>query len=279
MSIVKNTNITPSRMLGIINYLKKTQRKKIKRENLEAILSPKNLSSKNDMIREVVNECIKMGLLEENNETSEVNISSQIDLEKKSLISIISELILNEKENNENIDFANLITWFMSQNFFDIPNTKEDFCGKYDQEIGREILKINNERYDQFKYWSCYLGFAWLSSTSKKNQVLLPDPSRYLREHLKEIFNSQTGKKINIRDFINNLGKFCPIFETGSIREEIEDILNNRDNNYLSTVTSISLRRLEYERIIRLEKLSDTEVLILQDGDNHPISHITYLGQ
>jgi hypothetical protein len=282
MSILGVGEATPSRIKGVINYLQQARGKKSKRENLEAILSPKNLSDRNNMIHQVIKECIKMRLLEENQETLEVSINPQINLETKSLSSVISELILKKQDDNENVDFANLLSWFISQDFFDIPTTEEDFrekCSRYDQEVGRKVIKINDVEYGQFKYWSCYLGFAWLSNTAKINQVLLPDPTQYLREHLKFIFNSQTEEKIKIGDFIRKLSKFCPVFETGVIREEIEDVLNNRDDNYLSTVSSISLRRLEYERIIRLEKLSDTEVLILQDGENHPISHITYLGQ
>jgi hypothetical protein len=69
------------------------------------------------------------------------------------------------------------------------------------------------------------------------------------------------------------------VFETGKFREEIEQQIGLREPNYLSSVTSIALRRLEDEGLLKLERLSDTSILVLMDGsEDSRISHITWLG-
>lgn len=286
MSILYDPYVTPSRVKGTIRYLLQTRGKREKREILEAVLSPTALISKEDdktlsrkMVKATIRECIKMGLLEENEDKTEIIVNPKLELkDDSSLPLILSKLLLNESEYTENYDFAKVLAWYLAQSFFDAPGNWQETEQRLQEQVGDELLGLNDARYGQFEDWSCYLGFSWRNALVGK-QVLVPDPTVYLRQNLKNLFENQLDQQIPLGKFINQLRKFCPVFETGEFREEIEQQIDLREPNHLSSVTSIALRRLEEEGLLKLERLSDTSMLVLRDGSGDSrISHITWLG-
>ena len=286
MSILKDPYVTPSRVKGIVRYLLQARGKREKRDTLEAILSPASLASRGDdkepsrnMVQATVRECIKMGLSEEIQDKAEITLNPKLRLENDaSLPAVLSQLLLDESEYTENHDFAKVLAWYLAQDFFDAPGNWQEMEQKLREQIGSGLLELNDARYGQFEDWSCYLGFSWRNSLVG-NQVLVPDPTVYLRQNLKNLFENQTHHQVSLDEFISRLSKYCPVFEMGGFREEIEQQIGLRDSNYLSTVTSIALRRLEDEGLIKLERLSDTSIWVLSDGSKDPrISHITWLG-
>lgn len=285
MSVMKDPYVTPSRVKGVVRYLLQARGKREKRDALEAILSPASLASKgNDkepsrsMVQATIRECIKMGLLEESQDKAEVALNPKLKLENDSLLSsVLSHLLFGESEHTENYDFARVLAWNLAQDFFDAPSNWQETEQKLREQIGFDLLELNDIRYGQFEDWSCYLGFSWRNALVG-TQVLVPDPTVYLRQNLENVFG-QTNQRISLGEFINRLGKYCPVFEMGEFREDIEQQIGLREPNHLSTVTSIALRRLEEEGLLKLERLSDTSILILSDGSGDPrISHITWLG-
>jgi len=139
------------------------------------------------------------------------------------------------------------------------------------------LLELNDARYGQFEDWSCYLGFSWRNALAG-TQVLVPDPTTYLRQNLENLFEHPLDQQIPLGEFITRLGKYCPVFETGQFREEIEQQIGLRESTYLSTNTSIALRRLAEDGFFKLERLSDAPVLVLSDAPGGlGVSHITWL--
>lgn len=288
MSILKDPYVSPSRVKGVVRYLLQARGKREKRDTLEAVLSPSSLASKGSdkepsrsMVQATIRECIKMGLLEENQDKAEVTLNPKLRLEDdSSLPTVLSRILLSESEQTENHDFARVLAWYLSQDFFDAPGNWQEMEQKLREQIGFGLLELNDARYGQFEDWSCYLGFSW-RNTLAGIQVLVPDPTEYLRKSLKQLFESQTYQQISLDELIVRLSKYCPVFEMGEFREEIEQQkqIGWRESNHLSTVTSIVLRRLEDEDLIKLERLSDTSVWVLSDGSKDPrISHFTWLG-
>lgn len=301
MSVLKEGAYTsPGRVIGVYKYLLQARNQRENRERLYQILSPDDLLSKKgknpldserlskeeedkkksrDMIKTVVRQCINMGLLIENNEEVELNPKISIKPERQ-IPSIIVSLFLS-LDNPENHDFARVLAWYLAQDFHNAPGNWQAAEPLIIEQIGMNLLdfKFNEPRYGQFDDWSCYLGFSWRSALTKSSATTIPDPTVYLRNNLKNIFGDRVNQQIPFIEFINQLGKYCPVFETGYFREEIEQQIY-RKRNHLSTVTSMALRRLEGEREIEMEQLSDTPepVFILSDGDEEiRISHITYL--
>jgi hypothetical protein len=286
VSILTELYVTPSRVQGVFRYLLQARGKREKREILEAVLSPANLATKgNDkqptrkMVRATIHECIKMGLLEESQDKAEVSLNPKLKLEDTSLLpSILSRLVFDELEYTENHDFARVLAWFLAQDLFEAPGNWQEMEQKLREQIGSGLLELNDVRYGQFEDWSCYLGFSWRNSLAN-SQVLVPDPTIYLRQNLDKIFEYQINQQVSLIEFINRLSKHCPVFEMGLFREEIEQQAVQREPNYLSTVTSIALRRLEDEGLLKLEQLSDAPALILSDGSGDSgITHILWLG-
>lgn len=129
-----------------------------------------------------------------------------------------------------------------------------------------------------------YLGFSWQHSREispeKFSKVTVPDPTTYLKRNLEILFDSESRQELSIKKFMDKLSNYAPVFEFGSFRDEIEQQMlgNIRFPNTLSTVTSMSLFRLEEEKLIKLTKESDADVLILADGnEERRISHITLM--
>ncbi|MBD2425525.1 protein DpdG [Phormidium sp. FACHB-1136] len=299
MSVLKEGVYTvPSRVIGVYKYLIKAKDHQENRDKLYQALSPISLltsskkkkqdvsSNPNDipdeeikkdpykMIKTVIRQCINMGLLIEDN--SNIRLNPEVN-KKDSLPSIIGSLFLSQ-DNSENHDLVRVIAWYLAQDFYNVPGSWEETETQLRQQVGDGLLELNDTRYGQFEDWSCYLGFCWRNSLSKK-AVLVPDPTVYLRHNLKRLFENQVGQQLPLAEFINRLGKYCPIFETGKFRDEIEQQIELREPDHLSTVTSIALRRLEDEGSIRLENLADAAILLLTDGFGDPdISHITWLG-
>jgi hypothetical protein len=286
MSILKVAEVTPSRVKGVVRYLLQARGKREKRDTLEAILSPAALTKKvgekepsRRMIQATIRESIKIGLLEESQDKLEVALNPKLKLKDDlSLPSILSGLLLSELENIENHDFAKILAWHLAQDFFEMPGNWQETEQRLRLQIGPDLLELNDVRHGQFEHWSCYLGFSWQNNLAS-NQVLVIDPTAYLRQNLNNIFENQIGQQIPLGDFISRLGKYCPVFETGEFREAIEQQVELRESNHLSSVTSIALRRLADEDLLKLERLSDTSILVLRDGsEDSRISHVTWLG-
>jgi hypothetical protein len=297
MSVFNTVEATPSRIRGVFRYLLHTRGQREKKTSLERILSPDDLvkdksekDRKYSMVRAAINEGIKSGLFILDNEN--VSLHPELPDEIKDpcsgdelLPTILSQLFF-ASENHENHDLAILCAWYLNQDIFNAPANSEGMIKAFSEQIGAvkisglnndQEYKLNDERLRQFEYWLCFLGFGWRHSLSG-NKAIVPDPTNYLRGTLKYIF--ATGSyQIPINTFILNLGNYCPIFETGIFRDEIEQNVGQREPNYLSSATSVALRRLEEEKLVKLDSLSDSPVWVLQDGVDSSLTHITWLGE
>ncbi|HEY9697650.1 MAG TPA: protein DpdG [Trichocoleus sp.] len=283
MSVLKQVLATPSRVKGVVRYLLQCRKQQEKIDTLEKILSPETLISKGedkkvsrDMVHSTILECIKMGLLEREDEV--VRLHPILSLKDDTVLpNILLSLILSP-ENSENHDLAIVIAWYLAQDFYEAPKNWQEAEEKLKQ-IDSELLGLDRTRFDQFEYWACYLGLAWQHNLGKnRNSVLVPDPTACLKQLLPNLFE-QVGEPLSLPEFVNCLAKTCPIFELGRFREDIENKLNRRQLNHLSSVTTISLLRLQDEGLIRLSKPSDSEIFVLNDGEEvQRISHITWYG-
>ena len=287
MSVIKEGTYTvPSRVLGVFKYLKSTKKFKDKRENIYNLLSPTELIRKDEdkdvkrkMLQVVILESKKMGLLIEEGE--EISIHPDlISVDEQSLPSAIAGLFFSP-ENKENHDFGKVCSWYLAQDYRDAPINWEEAEPKLIEQVGIGILGLNDVRYEQFEYWSCYLGFSWQHTRKVLNKcscVTVPDPTTYLKRNLKILFNSGGKRELPITEFMDRLATHSPVFEFGSFRNEIEQQIGGRDPNQLSSVTAMALFRLQEEGFVKLNKESDADVLVLPDGgEGKRITHIILL--
>jgi hypothetical protein len=290
MSVLKQPLANPSRIRGIFRYLLQTKNQREKREVLERIISPNKLvegkSTPRPMFNYSINESIKCGLFVEEDEEIAINPNLPEEarnpqLGDKLLPNTLADLFF-ASDNQDEEDFGLVCAWYLAQDIYDAPGDWKEVEKQVDEQRVGNLLKMsNNTLYGQMDDWACYLGLAWGHALNGK-RLTVPDPTVYIKQNLKHLFNGQMGTKIIMKEFIDRLAKKCPLFETGKFRETIEANIGRRHQpNYLSTGTAFALFRLQDDGYIQLERESDTDLMILpkannQVSDEGRISHIIW---
>lgn len=292
MSVLKEPLATPSRIRGVFRYLLHAKNQSEKREVLERILSPDKLvegkSPPRPMLRAAINESLKCGLSVEKGEENHKEIAINPNLPEearnpqlgdKLLPNTLADLFFASDHQDEE-DFGLVCAWYLAQDIYDAPGDwKEVEQRVSEQGVGNLLKMSNNTLYGQMDDWMCYMGLAWGHALNGK-RVTVPDPTVYIKQNLKHLFNGQAVAKIFIKEFIDRLAKKCPLFESGKFRETIEEKIDRRLPNYLSTVTAFALFRLQDDGYIRLLRESDADFLILPNGNNEErLSHIVWLAE
>lgn len=295
MSVLKQPLANPSRIRGIYRYLLQTKGQREKTKVLARSLSPdklvENKPTPRPMFEACIKECIKCGLLieEEKEEQTEIVINPDLSEEARKpgtgdelLPNTLADLFFT-LDNEDEYDLGLVCAWYLSQDVYEPPGTWEAVEQKVAEQKVGELLKMsNNTLYGQMDDWMGYMGLLWGHALGGK-RFIIPDPTLYLKRNLKYLFK-QSGEKILLREFIDRLAKKCPLFETGHFRETIEANIGRRESNYLSTSTAFALFRLRDEGYIQLIRESDADLIILPKAnnrvdDNSRISHVIYTGK
>ena len=292
MSVLTDANqyASSSRVRGVFRYLLPKAGQRESREKLEKFLSPESLLRGGDsdattrgMIKGTISECLKMGLLVEESEGDDSAIAINPDLPSEARSkskgdgllahTLVGLMMTTEKDANRNL--ATIIAWYLAQDAYAAPGNWPEIQAALLQQVGADLLGMNDARYSQFVDWICFLGFAWRHSL--KDKVLLtPDPTAYLRGAITTLIPQRGGQPVSLGDFISKLGTHCPIFETGAYRVEVENKVRTRETEqHLSLTTALALLRLQEEKVIELSKRSDAPVYTFPDGNqSQSFSHI-----
>lgn len=278
MSLIKQIYATPSRVRGAYNYLLFHKGHCAPREELELSLSPEALRSeqgkKGEMVRGVIDECIKLGMFKEVDQVIFLNLLSGDKalinkLGDRELQYYLSQLIF---QNEENSDLCIVLAWYLCQDIYKAPHNWPEIERALRDQVGEGKLGLNNNAaYGQFEDWACFLGFALLHGIKRPNEmtVLMPDITMYLRLVVRELLYQQSGQKMLLREFLNKLSQQCPVIEGGRYRSYVENKFGfTREAWQLSTTTSHALMRLMEENLITLWKESDADMCILDLGSD-----------
>ena len=287
MSLLSNAVVSPSRVRGVYRYvLSMDGEKKPTKDEIKKVMSPDSLIEDKDrsMISNVLNESVRMGLL--NEDEKEIFINPDLPVEAKSkeygenlLPQTIFHLI-SDKNKTENHNICQAIAWYLTQDIYKAPGSwKAVEEALFDQVGGDRLCVTNDIRFGQLKDWIVYLGFAWIHHHNKA-EVLVPDPTCYLREKLKDIFRN-VGTTLPVLEVMEIVAGMCPVLEHGHIRKAINKVTDREnEEGYLSSVTSFAWQRLRDEKNIELTYRSDANVIIfpgLQDNSGR-VSEITWVG-
>ncbi len=284
MSLVRDPYVSPSRVRGLFRYLLTIENQTEARENLERILTPKALQEKqqNKMLNNIISECINTGLLTA--QDGSIAISHELREDERHpekgdelLPYTLCRLIFSEK-NEHNHDLGRVLAWYLTQNVYDAPGNWKTAEKKLEDQIGSEKLGMNDTRWGQFDDWVCYLGFAWKNKLGNSGS-LIPDPTRYLRTHLPDLYNNSGDQTLPIKRFFEELGKTCPVIEGGFLRQEIHEKMGTEESYTLSSVTSFALVRLEKSGLIKMLDKSDADAYLLTGVKTPRCSEIVWLGK
>lgn len=273
MSVLKQVFATPGRVAAVYRYLLQADGQSETRDRLEAVLSPTPLlgaKGTREMVRGAVNECVKMGLVAE--EGDRVHLHPDLPAAARDrhhgsarIAVTLADLLL--RVDGENEDFALILAWYLDQDVRSAPGDWEAFALAVDREVGGDRMGLTNDNpYNQFDDWACFLGFAWRQA-HRGSVRLTPDPTRHLRSRLPEVFG-RPGARLAAAPLADRVAEVCPVFEGGGFRREVDRRTGRRRERELSSVTAHAWFRLADEGHVRVEQSAgDAEVFLLPDGD------------
>jgi hypothetical protein len=274
MSVLKEVAATPGRVVVVYRYLLQAEGQSEARDRLEAVLSPQSLFSNRggrELIHAAVIECIKMGLIEEEGDRLRLHPELPPAARKRDAgparISVtLADLLL--RGNAENEDFALLLAWYLDQDVRAAPGDWDAFSTAVDHQVGgdRFGLTTNNNPYNQFDDWACFLGFAWHQAHGKSVR-LTPDATGHLRLRLPEVFG-RSGTRIAPAPLGERLAQVCPVFEGGRLRREVDRRTGRSREREVSSVTAHAWLRLAEEGLVKVEQSAgDADIFLFPDGD------------
>jgi hypothetical protein len=279
MSVLKTAYATPSRVAAVYRFLLAQVRATVSKDTVQAVLSPTTLPDVDtqDMVGGAIQESIKMGLVHE----EDGRLSLHPDLPNAArdrkhgvarLPLTITDLIL--RGHAENHDLARLIAWYLAQDVTSAPGDRDSVSSALGEQVGSDKLELTNDaRFGQFKYWICFLGFAWMHAREGREWIV-PDPTQQLRWRLPELFatdakpsSAQVEVRMSPAQVERRLAEICPVFEGGWLRKEVEDQIGHRPDRTFSSATAHAWLRLDEEKMVQVERRSaDAEVYQFPDG-------------
>jgi hypothetical protein len=260
--------------MAVYRYLLQAEGQCETRDRLEKVLSPESLFSARggrEIVHKAVNECIKMDLLEEDGERVCLHHDLPPGSRKRGIgpatITVtLADLLL--RGNDENEDFSLLLAWYLDQDVRSAAGEWEAFSAAVDRQIGGDRLGLtkNDNPYNQFDDWACFLGFCWRQAHGTSAR-LTPDPTEYLRTRLPEVFG-KPGARLAVAPLADRLAQVCPVFEGGRFRREVDRRTGRTREREVSSVTAHAWFRLAEEGRVEVEQSEgDASIFLFPDGD------------
>lgn len=286
MSVLNVFYAFPSRVVGTARYLLRCPQRQETRERLEAIVSPEHLHSvkgEGAMIKTVISECIKMGLFCQSGDVVSISEFANERLGRGRFVdgafrNLLTELLFSAS-NTENHDFGRLLAWFLAQDITTMRADQDGFQNLVTSQAGTNKLgPISDVIYDDFCYWSVYLGFARKQRLqSEESEHLMPDPTDFLERSLPKLIPEGKRAIVSLPEMTARIASLCPVFEGGSLYSSVERYLPSRPHSELYSAPSLGLLRLNERGVITLTNRSDAEAVVLVDGrDRTRYTHLTW---
>lgn len=204
--------------------------------------------------------------------------------------SVVREVALNETNNrnfwdaNSNLsaDFSRAAAWILAQDIYTLPSSAEQIQVLESLQIGNEARRMlqNDTRWNGFKHWSVFMGFA------SGDSPLIVDPTVAVRDSLAGIFKDQ--RTLTAVDFIDAVAMALPVLDFGSYRQLVESEIKSaelasRAGDTLSMSLSRGLKRLETGGVVGFETRADAKQGYSFTGfAGRPwgrFTHVTYHGE
>lgn len=153
-------------------------------------------------------------------------------------------------------DFVRGMTWLLAQNIYGFPTAWGGVDNIENKQLasGKKVIQ-NDTRWNGLRSWARYLGFA--TGDGGSFQI---DPTLAIRDELPFIFGKR--KELAAKEFLDALSSQIPMLDFGTYRKEVERHLNpstwhKQTEGHLSMSLSFALRRLDLDKIIKLEGRAD----------------------
>jgi hypothetical protein len=272
--------------------------KKLPRDRIESLCSPPTAIDSTYIkdTNKSLNTWIKLGLFVEDKDSGEISINPRVDkkdLRIDRLWSVARDFALKQ-ENNENFfdkegsgsaDFTRLQVWSLMQDIWGFDQTSADAVEPLLKKQTKDdsIFRQNSTRWDGFKAWSQFLGFAWTPPFPRAK--IEPDPTEAIRDVLPVVLNAE--ETFDAPTVVKRLSDRLPVLDGGRYRLMVENRLGESEGEHswrplqpgqLSSSLSRSLIRLREDGTLHFEDRDDNKHrLSLTGRGRNVIATITHI--
>jgi hypothetical protein len=261
----------PGRVIALCEFLLGCPQMRERRTVCESALMPDGLVTADDkrpMVRTVINESAKLGVIEKNDEDIQIAADAPRILrtpksDRRFWPIAFMDLFIQSEENH---DMLLALAWWLSLPVLSAPGdwTSIDMSPKWRQDASN-LGPMNDFRYTIFASWAVYLGLAWRQA-KQQERWLIPNPTQHVLNRLQ----SELGDKprdYEALDFVRKLADWCPILDGGTFRKAVETkgLCESLEPKRLSSSLSLALLRLEEEGYLDLTHAADSEALLLDE--------------
>jgi hypothetical protein len=282
MSVISQPESVPNRIGVVVRYLQ--GRAPVGDDELVGALSPESLrSGAPQMLRSILGDMQQLGLVVSEDDRWEL----AEDLKNEAaLLSYFEGAVLDADRVEENGQrfVPRALAWFLTQDpAHPLPageNWRTKVIAECPAASDHVFELINDTRQRQLAYWAVYLGYAWRLPSGDAD-LLVPDPSAALERLLRALLTPNTPMAAPA--FFDRVAEQSPVFEGGTIREEVEGMLiprRQRPVGQLSRSTSFALARLEQRGVLTLPRPSADATPLTLDlwPERRAITHLALTG-
>jgi hypothetical protein len=299
MSIMTTWEAVPSRLFSLYASLCDVPSGEV-REKFEAQATPASLRNKSEeeevvatnLFSNALREALAIGLVETSEDklmiTERARSFANADKNREqSFRRFMIDTLLDEDKarSTQQACFMATLAWFLTKSPFRPTGFKADPTRDIKEDLGDRVAKTDITAvsdYQNFLYWARYLGFATIvggrdSEGGRDGRYVIPDPLEAIEQVLPIIFSGQG--EVPIEQFMSRLAAIFPVFEGGSVRQDMirgpDAARTGAAGTTLSKATSIALQRLEGLQVITLRTDADAPVVILDLGrSERRVSHV-----
>ena len=286
MTVISSVSFVPSRLIAMLDVLLADPGPR-ERASLLALIAPPSLrglegpeDEDGNYGRELVREASDLGLVEIDG--TRVSLTDEGRAAAASPREWLRRQLTDPERavTSKQGDFPTVLVWLLTQDPLIGLDFQKNFSAEIESVFKRDLGMSNFSKSQQFFHWARYLGFAWWTRAERPIQVM-PDPTAALQGMLAH-GSLPRGSSIPVRSFVQWMGEVCPVLEGGVVRTSLAGdlppaVLGGFEVGHFSASTGIALERLSADGILKLERLSDAELLVAGPPEmtSRPISHIT----
>ena len=287
MRAITLVGATPNRLCVLYRHLAGEEGRAQDRSRLAALIGPKSLAASDDAGEDnAFADCLAvgrdLGLFLEDGDIVRLADPSSAEEVADSFESELATRLVDKVSSASRPEsaVAGAIAWMLCQN----PRTPLKWTGSSSLNLRRTQFRedaqadfgmTNDSRFQQAVYWARALGFVTRSNL--KGEVVIPDPTRAISLRLDAVL--PLGEERLVSAFLSDLASCCPVFDGGSVRTEVEDMLTpklQQDSGTVSPSTALALHRLRLRGAIDLKRRDDGQVLFVEGAlDDGRVSHIS----
>lgn len=280
----------PNVLLAIYRYL--VAERSAPRQKIVQVCAP-SIVCRQDRASSTLNTWLKLGLFTDGEGV--IRLAPDAPRDESRLRTWLRSLIFRA-ENNEpfwgsegvrSADFTRGLAWCLALDPFRLHGHGfKDVDALELDSLPREVEVFRNDtRWNGFKAWALFLGFAWQARYPKK-YTLVVDPTPAIRDVLPTVFGAST--ELTQKDFLDRVRQPLPILDGGTYRLLVEEELRpghwpQPQPDELSISLSLALRRLHVEGIIdfkdRADPIAGRVNLVGRNGRRLAgVSHVVFKG-